>query len=238
MAEWKVKVINGKEYWVRVSDSGNEIVFGDPMGDLAKAQANAIEEVMRKERMETSRVRLEEIENEKYHVRDTEMNLPQWNYDTPNAVENEDLLHELVSEEELKEIEQDRVCEQIKLAEDRYRKDCIDRAATLLEKNRTLFMKRYSEYHGSATVKAEVEKIEKGIKNEIKNKFGEVELDSARSMEFLANVYQEKSDELFVKINERDVRNYRKKKNLKVVWITLVILGAGILLGLAPFIFK
>lgn len=238
MAEWKVKVINGKEYWVRTSDSGNEIVFGDPMGDLAKAQANAISEVMANERRAMDEVRREQRENEKYHVRDTEMNLPQWNPDIPRQNEEEDLLHELVSEEELKQIEYDTLDKRIQEAEDQFKKDCINRAAILLEKNRELFMKRYAEYYNGAEAKVAAKEIENNINTEIKNTFGDIKLDSAKTMEFLANIYQEKSDELFVKINERDVANHRRKQNRKFAWIALAILGAGILLGVAPYIFK
>lgn len=238
MAEWKVKVINGKEYWVRVSDSGNEIVFGDPMGDLAKAQANAISEVMANERRAMDEVRREQRENERYHVRDTEMNLPQWNPDIPRQNEEDDLLHELVSEEELNKIEHENLDKRIKEAEEQFKKDCINRAAILLEKNRELFMKRYAEYHNGAEAKYAAKIIENDIDAEIKNTFGDVKLDSAKTMEFLANIYQEKADELFVKINERDVANHRRKQNMKIVWIALAILGAGILLAFAPYIFR
>ena len=74
MAKWQVKVINGKEYWVRTSDNGNEIVLGDPMGDLAKAQAKAIEEVMLKEKLNNEIDRLDERENEKYRTNERTAN--------------------------------------------------------------------------------------------------------------------------------------------------------------------
>lgn len=240
MADWNVEVINGKEYWVRTSDSGNKIVFGEPMEDMAKAQAEAIKESLTgKDAMD----RIDDMinasyEKERKEIREREelernlkANEPQWNEN--NSKEDDFFIEGGWDLDEIEKANDEYIKSKFEKAEEKYMKDCMNRALQLLENAKENYMKKYSEFHGNTVgLNESMNKIKSDCESKVRDTFGEATVHNEKGIEYLAEAYNEASDKLRTKVIERDVHKMNQRRNSKFGLLVVGLLVAGIVLGL------